>query len=171
MGDPRSVPGLGKSLGQGKGNPIQYSCLENPMDGGAWSATVQGVAKSRTWLSDFTTTTKYRFLVITGKQRYPTSFKSPQCYRHLWERTRELFPVYWIIKLHWWPFCGLRNLFYQWSHPLNLQPFPHYWLYSSREQLLIYSQLSHKIKHSGSLFIHSNIQWAPLLYIYMRITE
>ena len=40
--------------GEGKGNPLQYSCLENPMDGGAWWATVHGVAKSRTRLSDLT---------------------------------------------------------------------------------------------------------------------
>ena len=39
--------------GEGDGNPLQYSCLENPMDGGAWWAAVHGVAKSRTWLSDF----------------------------------------------------------------------------------------------------------------------
>ena len=39
---------------EGNGTPLQYSCLENPMDGGAWWATVHGVAKSRTWLSDFT---------------------------------------------------------------------------------------------------------------------
>ena len=38
----------------GNGNPLQYSCLENPMDGGAWWATVHGVAKSRIRLSDFT---------------------------------------------------------------------------------------------------------------------
>ena len=35
-GDPGSIPGLGRSLGEGKGNPLQYSCLENPTDGGAW---------------------------------------------------------------------------------------------------------------------------------------
>ena len=40
--------------GEGNGNPLQYSCLENPMDGGAWWATVHGVAKSQTLLSDFT---------------------------------------------------------------------------------------------------------------------
>ena len=40
--------------GEGNGNPLQYSCLENPMDGGAWQATVHGVAKSQTWLSNFT---------------------------------------------------------------------------------------------------------------------
>ena len=50
----RSMPGLGRSPGGGHGNPLQYSCLENPMDGGAWWATVHGVAKSRTCLSDFT---------------------------------------------------------------------------------------------------------------------
>ena len=40
-------------LGEGNGTPLQYSCLENPMDGGAWWATVHGVTKSRTRLSDF----------------------------------------------------------------------------------------------------------------------
>ena len=40
--------------GEGNGTPLQYSCLENPMDGGAWWATVHGVAKSHTRLSDFT---------------------------------------------------------------------------------------------------------------------
>ena len=45
-------PGLEKSPGVGKGNPFQYSCLENPMDRGAWWAVVHGVAKSQTRLSD-----------------------------------------------------------------------------------------------------------------------
>ena len=52
-GDQSAIPGSGKSPGEGNGNPLQYSCLENPMDGGAWQATVHGVAKSRTRLSDF----------------------------------------------------------------------------------------------------------------------
>ena len=55
-GDLGSIPGLGRSPGEGNGNPLQYSCLENPMDRGAWWATVHGVAKSRTRLSDFTFT-------------------------------------------------------------------------------------------------------------------
>ena len=50
-GDPGSVPGLGGSPGGGHGNPLQYSCLENPMDGGVWRARVRGVAKSQTRLS------------------------------------------------------------------------------------------------------------------------
>ena len=53
-GDVGLIPGLGRSPGEENGNPFQYSCLENPMDGGAWRATVRGVAKSRTRLSDFT---------------------------------------------------------------------------------------------------------------------
>ena len=44
------IPGWGRSSGGGHGNPFQYSCLENPMDSGAWWATVHGVTKSHTWL-------------------------------------------------------------------------------------------------------------------------
>ena len=47
-GDLGSIPGLGRSPGEGKGNPPQYSCLENSMDRGSWQATVHGVAKSWT---------------------------------------------------------------------------------------------------------------------------
>ena len=49
-------------LGEGNGTPLQYSCLENPMDGGAWWATVHGVAKSWTQLSDFTFTFHFHAL-------------------------------------------------------------------------------------------------------------
>ena len=45
VGDTGSIPGWGRSPGEGNGNPLQYSCPENPMDRGAWRATVQGVAK------------------------------------------------------------------------------------------------------------------------------
>ena len=55
-GEQGSIPGSGRSRGEGNGNPLQYSCLENPMGGGVWQATVYGVAKSRTRLSDFTFT-------------------------------------------------------------------------------------------------------------------
>ena len=53
-GDIGSIPGSGRSPGEGNGNPLQYSYLENPMDGGAWWAIVHRVAKSQTRLSDFT---------------------------------------------------------------------------------------------------------------------
>ena len=52
VGDVGLIPGSGRSSGEGNGNPLQYSCLENPVDRGAWWATVHGVAKSRTRLRD-----------------------------------------------------------------------------------------------------------------------
>ena len=55
-GDLGLIPGSGRSSGEGNGNPLQYSCLENPMDGGAWRATVHRVEKSGTRLRDFTFT-------------------------------------------------------------------------------------------------------------------
>ena len=61
-GDPGSIPELGRSPGDGNGNPLQYSCLENPVEGGAWWATVHGVTKSRTRLSDFTFTFHFHAL-------------------------------------------------------------------------------------------------------------
>ena len=51
-GDPGSIPGWGRSLVEGNGNPLQYSCLENPKDRGTWWAMVRGVAKSQTQLSN-----------------------------------------------------------------------------------------------------------------------
>ena len=54
VGDPGSIPGLGRSPGEGNGNPLQSSCLENPTDVGTWQATVHGVTKSQTQLSNFT---------------------------------------------------------------------------------------------------------------------
>ena len=59
-GDPRDtglIPGLGRSPREGNGNPLQYSCLGNPMDRGAWRATVHGVAKDL----DTTAHTQYRY--------------------------------------------------------------------------------------------------------------
>ena len=51
-GNAGSIPGSGRSLGVGNGNPLQYSCLGNPMTRGAWWATGHGVAKSQIWLRD-----------------------------------------------------------------------------------------------------------------------
>ena len=55
--DQGSIPGSERSPGEGNGDPLQYSCLENPMGGGVWQATVHGVAKSQTRLNDFTSLT------------------------------------------------------------------------------------------------------------------
>ena len=82
-GDPSLVPGLGRSPGEGNGNPLQYSCLENPTDGGTWQATVHGVAKSCIQLSDFTFT-------FIAKKLYPHHNRLPpsdqvQCDLHILE--------------------------------------------------------------------------------------
>ena len=53
VGDPGLIPGLGRSPGEGNGNPLQYSCMENSMDRRAWQATVHEVIKSQTGTSSF----------------------------------------------------------------------------------------------------------------------
>ena len=60
VGDLGLIAGSGRSPGEGNGNPLQYSCLENSMDRGAWWATVHGVEKSQTRLSDFTLTVSHK---------------------------------------------------------------------------------------------------------------
>ena len=65
-GDTGLIPGSGSSPGEGNGDPLQYSCLENPMDRGAWWATVHGGAKSWKGLSD----QHFHFLSL-GKVRRP----------------------------------------------------------------------------------------------------
>ena len=52
MGDASSIPGSGKSPGEENGNPLQYSCLKNPTERGAWQGSVYGVTKSWTWMSN-----------------------------------------------------------------------------------------------------------------------
>ena len=65
-GDLGSLPGSRRSPGEGNGNPCQYSCLENPMDRGAWQATVHGVTKSWTQLCDLTT--DFQLRIFYGRQ-------------------------------------------------------------------------------------------------------
>ena len=66
VGDLDLIPGSGRSPGGRNGNPLQYSCLENPMAGGAWRATVHGIAKSQTQLSTFTS---LNFLIENSKYK------------------------------------------------------------------------------------------------------
>ena len=93
-----SIPGSGRSLGEKNGNPLQYSCLENPMDRGAWWATVHwgckesdmtelqsiGVAKSQTWLSDFPQSIKMEINVCSSSM-LPPEFCFYQEMTCLWE--------------------------------------------------------------------------------------
>ena len=68
-----STPGWGRSSGEGNGNPLQYSCLENAMDREAWQAEVHGVAKSRTRLSNFT----FTFTFIPRKEKGEKKLVTP----------------------------------------------------------------------------------------------
>ena len=68
-GDQGSIPGLGRSPGAGNGNPLQYSCLENPMGRGAWPATVHEVAKSWTRLSKFTSYLSGKKALLVGTKK------------------------------------------------------------------------------------------------------
>ena len=70
-GDPGSIPGLGRYPGEGNGSPLQYSCLRYPRDREAWGATVHGVAKSRTQMSDLTSLhfVIYVRLILTGSRK------------------------------------------------------------------------------------------------------
>ena len=72
MRDAGSIPGLGRSPGGGNGNPLQDSCLENPMEGGAWRATVHGVAKSWTRLMQLST---HVTTVLMNKDRSTRTFR------------------------------------------------------------------------------------------------
>ena len=69
LGRQREETGIARIQGLGSGTPLQYSCLENPMDGGAWQAAVHGVVKSRTQLSNFTFTFHFHAL---EKEMQPT---------------------------------------------------------------------------------------------------
>ena len=66
------IPGSGGSLGGGSGNPLQYSCLGDPMDRGAWRATVRSVTKSQTQLSVWARHAQFTFLCKAGIRRVQT---------------------------------------------------------------------------------------------------
>ena len=85
--------------GEGNGNPLQYSCLENPMDGGAWWAAVHGVSRSRTRLSDFTFT--FHFHALEKKMATHSSVLA-------WRIPRTGEPV-------WLPSMGSHKVGHDWS--------------------------------------------------------
>ena len=86
--DTISIPGLGQYPAGGNGNPLQHSCLENPMDRGAWWATVYRVAKNQTWLNRLSMT------------EHPVSQKNPNvCLRHV---LRGLITAFILLSIKHW---------------------------------------------------------------------
>ena len=89
-GDRGLIPGSGRSPGEGNGNPLQYSCLENSMDGGTSLATVHGVAKSCTQLRNFT----FTFSVPSGASPFQSEQEGqcpgqPSVYADSWSPPRD----------------------------------------------------------------------------------
>ena len=102
-GDPGLIPGSGRSPEEGDVNPLQYSCLENPMDRGAWQATVHGVSKSQTWLSDFTFTFTLRLRKLPSVPSLLRVFlimdveSCENVFLHLWRWSYVYLLVNWLI--------------------------------------------------------------------------
>ena len=98
--DPGSIPGSGRSSGEGNSSPPQYSCLENPMDRRAWSATIPGVSKSRTRLSNFTFLSLWVLKFDTGITA-PGQTDQNTCYsgRKNWAGFTQLhsIPIEWTV--------------------------------------------------------------------------
>ena len=91
-----SIPGLRRAPGEGNGNPLQYSCLENPMDRGAWRAPVHGVAKSRTRLKQQHKHTLVQLVV--PQNNYSNSIKDP-CYHNKYNNNEKVGNIVRITKL------------------------------------------------------------------------
>ena len=100
--DAGSIPGLGRYPRGGNGNPVQYCCLGNPMDRGAWRATVRRVAKSRAWLSDWAHTQaesrvklckiiKVSVKAICGSPLPPPSQAPPKLASYRWPKWSTFF--------------------------------------------------------------------------------
>ena len=108
-GDESSIPVLGRSAEEGSGNSLQYSCLENPMNRGAWWATVHGVAKCWTWLSSKKQTAKRSLLVSGSSLLYLVCWEySPRIYAAFFKSfSASTEMTLWIIRiigsrLSWW---------------------------------------------------------------------
>ena len=113
------IPGLGRSPGGGNGTPLQNSCLENPTDKKAWRATVHGVAKSCTWLSDWGHTRAHnswmriKAEILISARRSPVQrfqgIKSSLLFVTL-ERQVRLKYRYWSVVVRWEMIKSLRHL-------------------------------------------------------------
>ena len=97
MWQTRSIPGLGRYPGKGTGNPFQYSCLENPMDRGAWQARIHRVAQSWTQLKRLSTHTLIYIVVVVRSLSCVQLFATP------WTTTHHVtltFTISWSLLKH-----------------------------------------------------------------------
>ena len=96
-GDVGLILGSGRCPGEGNGTPLQYSCLENPMDGGAWWTAVYGVTKSQTQLNNWAqhSTIKIKFSVLHGNSHLDQSGPISLCRCHI---QVYVFYMHWLIE-------------------------------------------------------------------------
>ena len=109
-GDTDLIPGSGRSPGGRNGNPLQYSCLENPIDRGAWWATVHGVTKSQTWLRNWTTKTiisKLRKWFTTLQVNWPV--KKFHSYVLLKKHSNCIYALYFLANNGLKMLCPFQN--------------------------------------------------------------
>ena len=106
-GDMGSIPGSVRSSGGGHGNPLQYSCLENPMDGGAWRATVRGTAQSRTRLSRLSMcicresfTSRWLALLLSGDKQWRKFIFLTHPGYHIMTSDESLYFLYLIMLIN-----------------------------------------------------------------------
>ena len=116
-GDLGSIPGWGRSSGEGNGKPIQYSCLENPMDRGAWQATVHGVARVRhdsaTKPPQAPRSSLYSWLHIFRTSREPSEPEKPNLPHLRAHWTRSVFHWYDYLAAIFVPSLGTLDLMLQ----------------------------------------------------------
>ena len=108
------IPGSGRFSGGGHGNPLHYSCLESPLDRGAWRATVHGVTKSRTWLKWLRTHTviQYEFiLIISAETFFPIRLHSEVPGRH--EFWGTVFNLLLSLAIYYWRIEKAEDLSFQ----------------------------------------------------------
>ena len=94
-----TIPGSGRSPGEGNSNPLQYSFLENPMDRGAWWASVQRVAKSQTWLSNWTAAAAIIIISHTSDTRYMMSFPTAHLQPSYNKLDSQQFDLVWTLRI------------------------------------------------------------------------
>ena len=120
-----SIPGLGRSSGEGHGNPLQYSCLENPTDRGAWQATVHGITKSWTRLKQHSThrwkeSQKQLLKVKCFRQKVPHNFReSSPSYLPLGHQMRSEPPTGDFLQIPLTDTTGTKRLLFDLPYLLN----------------------------------------------------
>ena len=108
VGDPGSIPGSRRSPGEGNGTPLQYSCLENPMDGGAWWAAVHGSQRVGEWMAlGFSLRRVFRWTQIWKERTYLLVQPSPGNPLLGSSKEEKISRTYWwredFLGISWWP--------------------------------------------------------------------